>query len=166
MLFLKKPSFFSVNFDSLRVGTRTLFRTNSVEETRNGFCYSAEKSAVRGIPRSTKVTRKNQFYKTAKILTKWFFRTSKVVFSDNILEVSEFSSARACPCAVRTCLLGLTFTKNAQMEIQGTLHPRSNVRGHIVVLAFSRGQRVDAAEDPLSAGGNRKKTLKNFSACQ
>jgi hypothetical protein len=75
------------------------------------------------------------------ILTKLIFRTSEVVFSDKILEVSEFSSARACPCAVRTCILGLTFTKNAQMEIKGTLHPRSNVRGHIVVLAFGRGQR-------------------------
>jgi hypothetical protein len=75
------------------------------------------------------------------------FRTSKVVFSDNILEVSEFSSARACSCAVRTCLLGLTFTKMSKWKIKGTLHPRSNVRGHIVILAFGRGQRVDAAED-------------------
>ncbi len=58
----------SVNFDSLRVGTGTLFRTNSAEEARNGFCYSAENSAqceeFRG-PR--KLREKNQFYKTAKI---------------------------------------------------------------------------------------------------
>ncbi len=58
----------SVNFDSLRVGTGTLFRTNSAEEARNGFCYSAEKSAPCEAFRGPRKLRKKLVLQNSQII--------------------------------------------------------------------------------------------------
>jgi hypothetical protein len=142
--FQKRPSFIqleSVNFDSLRVGTGTLFRTNSAEEARNGFCYSAENSAhceaFRG-PR--KLREKTSFTKQPKYFNKMIFP----YFKSRLFWQYFRSYIVFCRACVRV-FGGSLSQKMPKWKRKGTLHPRSNVRGHIVVLAFGRGQRVDAA---------------------
>jgi hypothetical protein len=52
--------------------------------------------------------------------------------------------------------------KMPKWKRKGTFHPRSNVRGHIVVLAFGRGQRVDAADDSSLRWWQPKENTQNF----
>jgi hypothetical protein len=86
-----------------RVGNGISFRKNSAEKTRNDFRYSAEESihseAFR-VPRKSQFrsserngtewnsAEKNSFTEQQQSnLTKWFVCTSKVVFSDTIIEI-------------------------------------------------------------------------------
>jgi hypothetical protein len=86
-----------------RVGNGISFRKNSAEKTRNDFRYSAEESIH---SEAFRVPRKSQFRSSERSgtewnsaeknsfteqqqsnLTKWFVCTSKVVFSDTIIEI-------------------------------------------------------------------------------